>query len=61
MVRKKGLSGNYYQIIGNDDNLLLHIQCKHCSKDFQRADSEKMQAHLNESVPRSTKIQLQFK
>ncbi|CAG8617557.1 11366_t:CDS:2 [Rhizophagus irregularis] len=53
MVRKKGPVWEHFQIIDNKDNRHPHVQCKHCSKDFQRAVPERMQAHLNKKCPKA--------
>ncbi|CAB4402743.1 unnamed protein product [Rhizophagus irregularis] len=53
MVRKKGPVWEHFQIIGNNNNPHPHVQCKHCSKDFQRAVPERMQAHLNKKCPKA--------
>ncbi|CAB4402730.1 unnamed protein product [Rhizophagus irregularis] len=60
MVRKKGPVWEHFQIISNIDNPHPHVQCKHCSKDFQRAVPERMQAHLNkkcQNAPNNAKSQ----
>ncbi|CAB4478331.1 unnamed protein product [Rhizophagus irregularis] len=51
MVRKKGPVWKHFQIIGNNDKSHPRVQCKYCSKDFQRAVPERLQAHLNEKCP----------
>ncbi|CAB4409268.1 unnamed protein product [Rhizophagus irregularis] len=53
MVRKKGPVWEHFRIISNNDNPHPHVQCKHCSKDFQRAVPERMQAHLNKKCPKA--------
>ncbi|CAB5380525.1 unnamed protein product [Rhizophagus irregularis] len=52
MVRKKGPVWEHFQIVGNN-NSHPHVQCKYCSKDFQRAVPERMQAHLNKKCPKA--------
>ncbi|RGB33286.1 hypothetical protein C1646_761884, partial [Rhizophagus diaphanus] len=60
MVRKKGPVWEHFEIVGNN-NSHPHVQCKYCSKDFQRAVPERMQAHLNKkclNAPNNAKSQI---
>ncbi|RIA88571.1 hypothetical protein C1645_739295 [Glomus cerebriforme] len=51
MVRRKGpVWKHFYCKIENDDSH-PHVQCKYCSKVFQRAVPERMQSHLDKKCP----------
>src|SRR6266496_4543737 len=51
MARKKGHIWKHFNIESKNDNSHPHVQCKYCHKDFQRAVSERMKAHLNKKCP----------
>ncbi|GET03286.1 kinase-like domain-containing protein [Rhizophagus clarus] len=53
MVRRKGPVWEHYNSVNSGNDPHPHVRCKYCSKDFQRAVPERMQAHLDKKCPKA--------
>ncbi|CAG8723343.1 4770_t:CDS:2 [Rhizophagus irregularis] len=53
MVRRKGPVWEHFNSVNSGNDPHPHVHCKYCSKDFQRAVPERMQAHLDKKCPRA--------
>ncbi|CAB4373771.1 unnamed protein product [Rhizophagus irregularis] len=52
-MRKKGPIWNHFTIESKDYNSHPHVRCNYCSKDFQRAVPERMQAHVDKKCSKA--------
>ncbi|RIA84977.1 hypothetical protein C1645_879606 [Glomus cerebriforme] len=58
--RKKKPAWKHFNIIGKNEGSHTHVQCKYCSKSYQRAVPGRMQAHLDKyckDAPNNAKSQ----
>ncbi|CAG8532724.1 7270_t:CDS:2 [Rhizophagus irregularis] len=51
--RKKGPVWEHFNSGNKNDDSHPHVQCKYCSKAFQRAVPERMQTHLDKKCPKA--------
>ncbi|RIA82657.1 hypothetical protein C1645_835015, partial [Glomus cerebriforme] len=56
MVRKKGPVWKHFNIESQNNASHPYVRCKYCSKHFERAVPERMQAHLDKKCPEAPNI-----
>ncbi|GBC28866.1 uncharacterized protein OCT59_001163 [Rhizophagus irregularis] len=53
MAREKGPVWEHFNCESRNNNSHPHVQCKYCSKNYQRGIPERMQAHLDKKCPKA--------